>query len=173
MTGSVQCFEQLTSIMNDKSNKNSLETESVTLSHILSFFAGQLVACLADAQHDLDNITVKVLETAALSGQLMNEADGANTNVPKLFATANDAALRLQTIDRLSQRVENVRQNLSRLSLLVKENEVNLAETSLTAFLMDMESNFKTLEDRLLFAEAFDLGDESSDRPVMIATELF
>ncbi len=119
--------------MNDAHNQVSRDERAAKTTLFLQFCSRQLDAAIEDARREMDGVAAALLRQES--------------------ANSDDILVRLQSVDRLMQRLSNVSRNLVRLEDLVRDDSVEHFDETWARILLGVRESFTMTEERKLFDE--------------------
>lgn len=138
----------------------------------LALCARQLHVATRDSKSSIDELVADMLTINRMTEALKTNADALSPvetadAASSLQKSAMDASMQLQSVDRLHQRLENVRNGLSQLSIVLSAINLKIDDSAWHEFLRDARSNYTMESEREMFDDVFGDGyggdEESAD----------
>lgn len=135
-------------------------------SQLLELCADQIRTAIDEALHEVDGLSVSVLDTARHASALLsaggeqspggnNANDFASADIQALQQSVQDTYMQLQFADRLHQRLSNVAKNLAGLAKLMQQIGLPITDIEWLAFLNEARGNFTMKQERQMFDAVF------------------
>jgi len=174
-----------------------LESSAVEAARAVSLCADQINAAMEEASAEIDALAQSFLEMARHATSLVNAASALHSDQigeldiaplagdsQAMQAAVHEGITVLQVGDRLGQRLDNVRSNLTSLADLLRESGLSTSVNQWENFLQTARAKFTMMAERRMFDTEFDeyanpdapvVADEdewaSPTTPVLFATD--